>query len=149
METSLFERLIIAAKMDAEFLDTQYRMYPDIAAFPSKSFYGGKLKSGTPVTECPKGFPWPSPRPLAITDVHGRSSGSTSSNSNDAQLEVTLDIVKRFLAGGFVVKDIAILCTYKEQVTLHEKKTKGHEKLCGMAVATVAGSHTEYRSRWM
>jgi superfamily I DNA and/or RNA helicase len=28
-------------------LDTQYRMHPDISAFPSKAFYGSKLKDGT------------------------------------------------------------------------------------------------------
>lgn len=40
METSLFERLIIEGKLGAELLDTQYRMHPELAAFPSKSFYG-------------------------------------------------------------------------------------------------------------
>lgn len=28
-------------------LDTQYRMHPSISAFPSKAFYGSKLKDGT------------------------------------------------------------------------------------------------------
>ena len=57
METSLFERLIIDGKMDAAFLDTHYRMHPELGTFPSKFFYGGKLKSDTQVTGCPKGFP--------------------------------------------------------------------------------------------
>ena len=73
-------------------------------------------------------------------NVPGRRSGSTFSNPNDAQLEVTLDIARGFLAGGFVVKDIAILCTYKDQATSYEKETKGHEKLGGIAVKTVDGS---------
>ena len=140
METSLFERLIIELKLDAEFLDTQYRMHPELAAFPSKFIYGGNLKSGTLATECPKGLPWPTHRPLAIVNLPGRRSGSTFSNPHEAQLEVTLDIVKGFLAGGFVVKDIAILCTYKEQVTLYENETEGNEKLGGIVVETVDGS---------
>ena len=41
METSLFERLIIELQLDAELLDTQCRMHPELAAFPSKSFMAG------------------------------------------------------------------------------------------------------------
>ncbi|XP_050968945.1 helicase with zinc finger domain 2, partial [Labeo rohita] len=43
MSKSLFERYMEKALM----LDTQYRMQEDICAFPSKEFYGGKLKTGT------------------------------------------------------------------------------------------------------
>ena len=124
METSLFERLIVQLGLGAEFLDTQYRMHPELAAFPSRSFYDGEFKSGTLSSGCPTGFPWPTVRPLAIIDVPGRGSGSTSSNSNEAQLDATQDIVKGFLAGGFVLKDIASLCTYKDQVALYEKETR-------------------------
>lgn len=42
---SLFERLLEAG-VAAHLLDTQYRMNPGIAAFPSAEFYGGRLKNG-------------------------------------------------------------------------------------------------------
>lgn len=42
---SLFERLLDAG-VPARLLDTQYRMHPAIAAFPSRNFYGGRLKNG-------------------------------------------------------------------------------------------------------
>lgn len=32
-------------------LDTQYRMHPDISAFPSLTFYSGNLKDGPGVAE--------------------------------------------------------------------------------------------------
>jgi len=43
-ERSLFERLQTCGAR-VTMLDTQYRMHPDICRFPSKQFYGGKLKS--------------------------------------------------------------------------------------------------------
>ena len=70
----------------------------------------------------------------------GRNSVSQASNSNDAQVEVTLDIVKGFLKGHFAVKDIAILCTYKEQVKLYEKELKGDAMLSELSVRTVDAS---------
>ena len=39
-----------------------------------------------------------------------------------------------------MLKDIAILCTYKDPVTLYEKETNGLAKLSGISVKTVDGS---------
>ena len=42
-------------------LDTQYRMHPALAEFPSDFCYGGRLKSGVGAEARPalKGFQWP------------------------------------------------------------------------------------------
>ncbi|WWC70009.1 uncharacterized protein I206_103953 [Kwoniella pini CBS 10737] len=48
LATSLFERLIHEGNIPSIMLDTQYRMHPSLAAFPSQTFYSGLLKSGTP-----------------------------------------------------------------------------------------------------
>ena len=45
---SLFERLESIGH-PVHFLDTQYRCHPDIAAFPSRRFYDGKLQNGVNV----------------------------------------------------------------------------------------------------
>lgn len=39
--------------MPMELLDTQYRMHPLIAEFPSDTFYNGRLKSGVTAEERP------------------------------------------------------------------------------------------------
>lgn len=51
-------------------LDTQYRMHPDIADFPSKRFYGGKLQSGVP--------PWERPLPQARILQNNNNHGNFS-----------------------------------------------------------------------
>ena len=47
---SLFQRLM-ECRYCPVFLDTQYRMHPHISAFPSYSFYGGRLQDGSNVIE--------------------------------------------------------------------------------------------------
>ena len=44
-ERSLFSRLQ-GGGFPVQMLDTQYRMHPRIAAFPSAEFYGGALRNG-------------------------------------------------------------------------------------------------------
>ncbi|WWC61936.1 uncharacterized protein I303_104522 [Kwoniella dejecticola CBS 10117] len=50
LATSLFERLIHEGNIPSIMLDTQYRMHPSLASFPSQTFYSGLLKSGTPAS---------------------------------------------------------------------------------------------------
>ena len=55
----LFSRMV-ACGVPPFMLDTQYRMHPSIAMFPSDLFYGGKLLNGvSPPERRPlAGFPW-------------------------------------------------------------------------------------------
>ena len=124
METFLFECLIVLRGMGAEFLNTQYRMHPALAVFPSGCFYEGKLLSGTPSASCPKGFPYQTERPIAIDDVPGRDYGRTSPNSDRAQIDVAKDMINGFLAAGFVLGNIVLLFTYKDQVEMYEKENR-------------------------
>ncbi|WVR06847.1 hypothetical protein IAU60_003883 [Kwoniella sp. DSM 27419] len=47
LATSLFERLIHEGHVPSIMLDTQYRMHPLLATFPSETFYSSLLKNGT------------------------------------------------------------------------------------------------------
>lgn len=73
LSETLFERLI-AIGFDYQLLDTQYRMHPEIMEFPSRSFYGGRLRCGVDVKDrpVPRGFPWPRAGvPMSFVSVEG------------------------------------------------------------------------------
>ena len=70
-EQSLFGRLIYFLEHQNRMvplyrLDTQYRMHPEIAAWPAKYFYNGNLKNG-PNTKTETGL-----RPLVLINVKGK-----------------------------------------------------------------------------
>ena len=108
----LFTRLIDDG-LPTLLLDTQYRMHPAIAAFPSKAFYKGELLSGTPPSarRAPMGFDWPVPAvPLAFVDVpEGVERSDGSSQTNPAEAQKIVNIVKKLIAGHDVLPcDIGI-----------------------------------------
>lgn len=102
LAVSLFERL--ARVGVAPFLlDTQYRMHPALAAFPSARFYGRRLRSGTPASQRapPRGFPWPLPGvPLAFVSVFGAERSEGTSHVNAAEADAVAHVVRGLLAGG-------------------------------------------------
>lgn len=55
-DMSLFKRLQ-GAGYPVHVLDTQYRMHPQISAYPSAEFYNGKLRDGPGVMEVTE-RPW-------------------------------------------------------------------------------------------
>ncbi len=65
---SLFGRLVRHG-VSVRFLDTQYRMHPALAAYPSAAFYAGRLASGVAADDRPppRGLEWPH----ADADGHG------------------------------------------------------------------------------
>ncbi|KAG1672361.1 hypothetical protein FOA52_010979 [Chlamydomonas sp. UWO 241] len=86
LATSLFVRLQ-AMGMKPLLLDTQYRMHPEICAFPSAAFYDGLLKSWpTPGDRpLPPGFPWPNPQvPVCFVAVTGGCNEARSSSGGRA-----------------------------------------------------------------
>jgi len=99
---SLFERFDLAG-FPKQMLLTQYRMHPDIASFPSKRFYEGKLSNdaGMIPTRKNKGSHW-KPfhsdtsrrfRPMVFHDVwQGREELSGSSFCNRTEAEYIVDL---------------------------------------------------------
>ncbi|KAG2495801.1 hypothetical protein HYH03_006043 [Edaphochlamys debaryana] len=111
----LFERLQLMG-LAPLLLDTQYRMHPALAAFPSAAFYGGKLLSAPRPSERrpPAAFSWPNPEvPVCYIPVRGGRESRTSATNdaaaggaagysyqNDAEAQVVAGVVAALLTPG-------------------------------------------------
>ena len=124
----LFSRMV-ACGVPPCMLDTQYRMHPGIAMFPSDLFYGGKLRNGvSPPERRPlAGFPWPREEfPVAFVPVnHGVEMDDGVSKLNEAEAAAACDAVAALLGGGQCsVLDIAVVTPYAAQVRLIRRMTR-------------------------
>jgi len=118
LANSLFERLE-AQGVPPVALDTQYRMHPAIAAYPSKQFYQGWLKSGVPgsLRPPPKGIQWPIPQaPLAFLPVHGVEAAEGNSYTNYAEVQAITELLRKVEGAGDILgPDIGIITPYAAQ----------------------------------
>ncbi|CAI5518735.1 unnamed protein product [Closterium sp. Naga37s-1] len=144
LDVPLFSRLQ-SHGLQPLLLDTQYRMHPSIAAFPSAVFYSHRLLSfPTPQDRpAPAGFLWSSTaHPIAFIDCNGvatpssnptpttnmaaresleESPGDSTSWMNAAEAEQVVALVKSLLSAGGMAKgceDIGIITPYRAQVNL-------------------------------
>jgi len=124
---TLFSRLETEANLPVFLLDMQYRMHPGINAFPSKSFYQGKVRSGVSPDQRPplRGIPWASKYPVGMIAVKGRESsdsfghsggGRSFSNAQEARLAVA--VANLVLRHNEDVGSVAILTPYNGQARL-------------------------------
>jgi len=147
---TLFTRLTFNQRLPLLLLDTQYRMHPLIAEWPSLTFYQGLLKTGiTPEQRpIPLGFDWPNSNvPVAMLpctstrDSTGRDEKGTdgelsSSFRNTAEAQLALKVVKGLVAAGDV-GSIAILTPYNAQVRLLTVELRKAGLIPRVAVASV------------
>lgn len=123
----LFSRMV-ACGVPPFMLDTQYRMHPCIAMFPSDLFYGGKLNNGVTAAERRPlaGFPWPVPEfPVAFIPTEGTELDDGVSKMNEAEAEEACDAVAALLAGGQCKpSDIAVVTPYAAQARLIRRLTR-------------------------
>jgi len=123
----LFSRMV-ACGVPPFMLDTQYRMHPCIAMFPSDLFYGGKLLNGVSAPERRPlaGFPWPREEfPVAFVPVKGVEMDDGVSKMNEAEAAAACDAVAALLAGGQCrVSDIAVVTPYAAQARLIRRMTR-------------------------
>jgi len=123
----LFSRMV-ACGVPPYMLDTQYRMHPCIAMFPSDLFYGGKLRNGVSAPERRPlaGFPWPREEfPVAFIPVHGVEMDDGVSKYNDLEAEAACRAVQALLEGGqCTVSDIAVCTPYAAQARLIRRMTR-------------------------
>jgi hypothetical protein len=117
----LFSRMV-ACGVPPFMLDTQYRMHPCIAQFPSDLFYGGLLKNGVSAPERRplQGFAWPREEfPVAYVPVYGVEMDDGVSKYNEAEAAAACDAVAALMAGGQCsVSDIAVVTPYAAQARL-------------------------------
>jgi len=123
----LFSRMV-ACGVPPFMLDTQYRMHPCIAMFPSDLFYGGKLLNGVSAPERRPlaGFPWPREEfPVAFVSVKGQEMDDGVSKMNEAEAAAACDAVAALLGGGQCgVSDIAVVTPYAAQARLIRRMTR-------------------------
>jgi superfamily I DNA and/or RNA helicase len=109
-------------------LDTQYRMHPCIAMFPSDLFYGGLLKNGVSAPERRPlaGFPWPREEfPVAFVPVKGVELDDGASKCNEEEASTACRIVSDLLQGGQCkISDIAVVTPYAAQARLIRRMTR-------------------------
>ena len=108
-------------------LDTQYRMHPKLAEYPSRTFYLGALKSG--ITEEDRKPPWNfTSEPSIFMNTYGKENRSGTSFVNEKEVESVKAVVRGLLASSEVaLKDIVVLALYKAQVLLLRKNLKAVE----------------------
>lgn len=117
----LFSRMV-ACGVPPYMLDTQYRMHPCIAMFPSDLFYGGLLRNGVSAPERRPlaGFPWPREEfPVAFLPIQGVEMDDGVSKYNDAEAAAACNAVSLLLQGGQCsASDIAVVTPYAAQARL-------------------------------
>jgi len=140
----LFSRMV-ACGVPPFMLDTQYRMHPGIAMFPSDLFYGGKLRNGvSPPERRPlAGFPWPREEfPVAFVPVNqGVEMDDGVSKLNEAEAAAACDAVAALLAGGQCgVSDIAVVTPYAAQARLIRRMTRQLSRNAGPPFVEVSST---------
>lgn len=115
LEVSLYEHLVERYGQDAaQLLDTQYRMHEDIAAFPSKAFYDGQVKTvdrpNDPYTL------WDLP-PVTAHHVTGdETQRYGTSYANDAEADLIAHHVHDLRDRGTPCKHIGVITGYTGQI---------------------------------
>ncbi|EPS28401.1 hypothetical protein PDE_03347 [Penicillium oxalicum 114-2] len=132
-EQSLFVRMQKNFPKDVHLLDVQYRMHPEISAFPSLTFYDGRLEDGPDMSKL-RARPWHQSEllsPYRFFDVQGMHHSAAKGHSlvNYAEIQVAMQLYERLITD---VKDfnfenkIGIITPYKGQ--LRELKSRFADK---------------------
>ncbi|KAL9184986.1 hypothetical protein ACHAXT_002763 [Thalassiosira profunda] len=127
-DRSLFQRLEEAGH-EVHLLNTQYRMNPEISAFPRHIFYQGMLLDGPNVQQPEFGGPLktairyklPYVQPFSIFDLDSKEErdGTSLSNKKEAQLALHLYRTLDRETDGLLAKTrVAVITPYSQQSSL-------------------------------
>lgn len=121
-DQSLFVRMQQNHSKKVHLLDTQYRMHPQISAFPSREFYEGQLKDGENMLQL-RQQPWHKSilGPYRFFDVQGVQERGHRGQSlvNTKELQVAMQIYDRFSKDYREIdlhRKIGIITPYKAQL---------------------------------
>ena len=129
LKDTLFHKLHNEGKVKVQFLDTQYRMHPNIMKFPSEIFYNGKLKSGVDA-ESRRPIWSLTSEPVVFISVEGKERRSGTSYENEQEAKMIESIVKLSIECASATvksKDIAVLSLYNGQVRRLRKSLRNIE----------------------
>ena len=122
-EQSLFYRLQQNYPDRVHLLDTQYRMHPEISAFPSATFYDGKLINGSHMDQkCDRPYHRTNLlKPYQIFHVDGKQTNTGKGHSilNKEEAAVTIELyatLKNNFDEAYWKGKVAIISPYKAQV---------------------------------
>ena len=121
----MLERLATETAMPVNMLDIQYRMPPQIAAWPSVFFYKSQLqsfKSEPTRRQLPRGFSWPHDAPLAFINVCSQETWMNPGYTNLGEVEVICATVTRMLNAGTSPSCIGVISPYAAQTRLFERR---------------------------
>jgi superfamily I DNA and/or RNA helicase len=137
---SLFERLIEAGT-NYVMLDRQFRMHPEISAFPNKQFYENRIQNGItvdnrlgPILQC-----FPNRKlPLMFFDCSGDESKIRRSFANELEATIVKQVIEMLRVGGISPSQIGVITPYRGQVELLEEMLRPDPSMLqGMKIATV------------
>jgi len=149
LSKSLFERLLqLYGDRIRVMLEVQYRMNEEIASFPNKEFYEGKLQAYEQVKRRNLRDILPESKlideevkPFLFIDTRGSDEfrervrrGSTS-KENVGEAKLVKDIAERLLSLGVTPEEIAIISPYDDQVALIRTMLR----VDGLEIKTVDG----------
>ncbi|CAM6126000.1 unnamed protein product [Calypogeia fissa] len=124
LSKSLFEHLQECG-MEPLLLDTQYRMHPFLASWPSQMFYGNRLLSHVKPSErpIPAGLAWPNKsKPLVFIDYANGSEQTTAFGNSYFNRREALQVVQvvDFLLkeGDLSCIDVGVISPYSAQIRL-------------------------------
>jgi predicted DNA helicase len=152
LATSLFERLLEAhGDRIRVMLDVQYRMNEEIAAFPNREFYEGKLRAHEAVRSRNLREIVPQSteaildaadlQPLLFIDTAGgpafreRTRHGSTSKENPGEARLVQAAVERLLQLGIPPEEIAVISPYDDQVSL----IRSMIQVDGLEIKTVDG----------
>ncbi|KAL3907957.1 MAG: hypothetical protein SGPRY_009983, partial [Prymnesium sp.] len=118
LKRSMFERLLRLG-VEPYLLDTQYRMHPSLALFPSKEFYAGRYTSGVSAEDRPqlRGFTWPrsSVNAALVLSTSPEDAGSSLSKRNAGEAHMIVSIIQSVLSAGELgLRDIGVVALIRQ-----------------------------------
>ena len=129
-DKSLMYRLMQAGGLPYQMLDLQYRMRPEISRWPSKQFYGAKVKDAANV-RAPSwslgpvaGSPWLGPLSFLDCPSGKEERDRRGSYSNRVEVETTVKVVKSLERRGRL--RVIVISFYRAQITAMKRAFSRH-----------------------